>query len=208
MFNIKTLSKICNLPISSFDRFGKRENTPDGDFFFKDNNANILGVAHLDSVCQPNKLIHEDNFVYHPCLDDRLGAYLLLEVLSKYAKFDILLTEGEEIGCSTAAYFNPKKEYNWIFSFDRKGTDVVLYQYHDLPTQTLLESFGFQVSQGIFSDIAFMDHLGCKGINFGVGYHDYHSENAYADLNETRENCLKFIEFYKANKEVHLINRI
>ncbi len=45
---------------------------------------------------------------------------------------DVLLTTGEEMGQSSAAYFDPgEKKYNWMFQFDRGGTDVVTYDYGD-----------------------------------------------------------------------------
>jgi hypothetical protein len=205
MIDVKSLSKICDLPIASFKDYGKQVETIDGLYFFNNKNAKILGVAHLDTVQNPTPLTCEKGIVSHPCLDDRLGVYVLLDVLPTLGiEFDLLLTEGEESGKSTAAHFKPDKKYNWMFSFDRAGTDVVMYQYQDSLIERMVEHHGIKVGLGSFSDISFMSHVGCKGFNFGVGYHNNHSPNAYAILSETTEMINKFAAFYNACKDTEL----
>ncbi|MCX6161931.1 MAG: hypothetical protein NTV87_11465, partial [Ignavibacteriae bacterium] len=48
-----------------------------------------------------------------------------------------------------------------------------------------------------------LEHLGCKGFNFGTGYYKGHFEDGYAILNETAENIIKFRNFYNANAGKH-----
>jgi hypothetical protein len=205
MFKPKALSRICDLPINAFGQYGDRVVTPDGLYFYKNRGAKILAVAHLDTVQHPSPLRQKGDVVWHPCLDDRLGAYLLLEVLPQLGvEFDLLLTEGEEVGRSTAAYFPRQKQYNWMFSFDRAGMDVVLYQYQDQLLERLVEYNDMHVGLGSFSDIAFLEHLGCKGLNFGVGYYDNHSPNAYANLSHTAWMVSRFMEFYRDCKDTEM----
>src|SRR5690606_30970976 len=116
---------------------------------------------------------------------------------------DVLLTENEEMCMSTAQYFEAEKQYNWMFSFDRMGDDVVTYQYDNANMKQLLMSYGFDVGFGSYSDIVELDHLGCWGMNIGCGMHDYHSQKAYADIKELADQVDKFTQFYWDNKEIH-----
>lgn len=205
MFRTKALSRICDLSIKSFKQYGGRVNTPDGLYFYKNRGAKILGVAHLDTVLNPSPLRQEGSLVFHPCLDDRLGVYILLEILPQFGiEFDLLLTEGEEQGRSTAAHFKADKQYNWMFSFDRAGTDVVMYQYQDPTLERMIEYNGMDVGVGSFSDIAFLEHLRCKGFNFGTGYYNNHSPEAFANLDHAKMMIHSFVAFYKACKDTEL----
>lgn len=201
MIEIKILNSICDLPIKSFAKYGTNIKNREGSLFFKNNNSKILGIAHLDTVQLPKPSYLANNLFFHPCLDDRLGVYVLLEILPRYGlQFDLLLTDGEEKGKSTARFFKPPKQYNWMFSFDRSGTDVVMYQYQEPLLERIVESHGFAIGKGSNSDITTLGHCKCKGFNFGVGYHNHHTIDAYADLNETESMIRKFIPFYNACK--------
>ena len=107
-------------------------------YLYKNNNAKILAVCHMDTVfdhAHKYNFCHiDENYIFSPKLDDRLGVYTILHYLPKYhpnVKYDYLITTDEEIGKSTAQLFAKvnKKKYNWIVEFDRKGEDVVLYDY-------------------------------------------------------------------------------
>jgi len=140
--------------------WGDRISTPYGSLYYRDNGASVLGVAHLDSVLRapPEK---EGPFVYAPQLDDRLGVWILLDVLPRLGvKVDVLLTDCEEIGQTTARFFRPNRDYNWIFEFDRRGSDVVMYQYESDAYSDLLRDYGFRLGRGSYSDIAALEHLG------------------------------------------------
>lgn len=211
--NFTEMRKVCSAkPAQLAKKYGLVEqNTRSGKAWFKDNGSKILAVAHLDSR-QP--FLHfevarlkPDTLIYCPTLDDRLGAYIILDWLqSAGIKPDILLTENEEKGASTAGDFQfPRgKEYNWMFSFDRTGTDVVMYNYRDTITAAMLEKHGWKVGYGSYSCISDLEDLGCKGFNFGAGYHDYHSEYAFASRNEIIHNLRRFYSFYSeyANTEM------
>ncbi|MFO0822542.1 MAG: hypothetical protein U0792_05380 [Gemmataceae bacterium] len=139
-----------------------------------------------------------DGVVRCPALDDRLGAYILIDLLpSLGVYFDLLLTDAEEQGRSTAAYFKPPRAYNWMFSFDRAGTDVVLYQYENRDLRELLQKNGFSVGLGSRSDIAYLGHLGCKGMNVGCGYHGAHRPTCHMILSETETMVSQFAAFWR-----------
>lgn len=176
----------------------------DGNIFI-DNRSNVLAIAHLDSV---NYLEHfhviaidGNDLVFNTHLDDRLGVYVLLELLPQLGIFpDILLTTGEEKGASTGKYFKPSKQYNWMFQFDRSGDDAVHYQYKEWKP-TLLKYFT-PVLQGAASDISKMSHLKCMGVNIGVGYYDEHDYRCSANMTETITQVRRFEKMWHDLKDV------
>lgn len=184
--------------------------TPEGFFYYKDNGASILAVAHLDSVQTDNSCTVVDTgagpLALSGVLDDRLGVYVILELLPKLGiEVDWLLTTNEEMGASTAANFYPEhKKYNWMIEFDRMGTDVVMYQYETQELEDLVRRAGAEVRSGSYSDIADLDQLGCAGFNWGVGYHDYHTMRGLAWLEDTFKMVARFMRFYAANAATHL----
>ena len=164
-----------------------------------DRNGPVLMVAHVDTVLMPGKKagIRGDR-LYHNAVDNRLGVYLGMELLPSLGiGVDLLLTTGEEEGYSTAALFRTRKRYHWMFSFDRKGEDVVLYQYERPSLVATLREAGFAVGQGSYSCIAELEHLGCCGMNFGCGMYDYHSEGAYCDLVALVRQLRRFSAFFR-----------
>lgn len=179
-----------------------------GQHGFIDNDADVLAVAHLDIAPGIQKYQHVfyvtvNNVVHSVALDDRLGAYLICEFLPSLGlKYDILLTENEEVGASTATDFDPKgKKYNWMFQFDRRGNDVVLYEYDSKALEQKLVKCGFRVGTGSFSDICYLEDLEIKGMNFGVGYFNEHSLSCHANLKITAQQVDRFLSFYWAYYE-------
>lgn len=185
-------------------------------YAFKNNGSNVLAVAHVDVASSirgvfqqfsaiKSNITKQPWFVVSPSLDDRLGVYIILDVLPRMGiNVDVLLTDQEESGNSTAQHFVSSKKYNWIFSFDRNGMDVVMYQYDTIDNAALLQEYGFEVGWGTFSDIAYLEHLGVAGFNFGCGYHDEHSRRCHAYIMETELQLEKFKRFYKHNAENYI----
>lgn len=205
--DINALRLACTTKTSHFKKILKYDSKEK--YWFKDNGGSVLAVAHLDSVQQCTHF-HEMHLphkhrVYCPVLDDRLGVYIILNLLPKLGlKYDILLTTDEEIGRSTAQNFSTTKQYNWIFEFDRKGDDVVMYDYETKEMKENLEKVGWKVGRGSYSDISELEFLECKAFNFGTGYQDYHSLDAYVDLKVLAVNIQKFFLFFNKFKDVHL----
>lgn len=209
MVNEQILSSLLVQPINSILNNVQRSSlkhqiamTKDGPYIHIDRGGSILAVCHLDYVkfSQYPKFDYlkgEPIFVRAGQLDDRLGLYIITHHLQQYTniKYDILLTDSEEEGKSTAKDFVPTKEYNWMFSFDREGTDTVLYKYQSDELKSRLEYFGLNVGFGSFSDISFLGHLNIKGMNIGTGYYKSHTMDSYADLEEMDDNVKKFANF-------------
>lgn len=186
-------------------------------YYHDDTGSPILAVAHLDTV-QPDRscAVTETSaglLATSGALDDRLGAYVLLELLPRIGlTFDVLLTTDEEQGRSTASEFDgpdaggssehaDPQPYRWMFQFDRAGKDVVTYQYESDELDDAIRQSGASVGVGIYSDIADLDHLGCAGVNWGVGYQDYHSRRSHAWLEDTFLSVARFVNFYRANHD-------
>jgi hypothetical protein len=175
-------------------------------YLFLDRGAKVLAVAHLDHVMftKPKK---KKTYIHCPQLDDRLGLWVIYALLPTLncRDFDILLTDHEEMGASTAEYFTPGKEYNWVFEFDRMGAgDCALYQYDTPGNKELVKKYGFNPVGGSFTDICDLNHLGCAAFNFAVGYHNQHSQHCYADLDDTVACAKRFIKLFDEHGDIHI----
>lgn len=217
-FNRDALADICAMHETDFaatfglDVVPVDQKAPDNFYCFQDNGSAILGVAHLDTVG-----LHDERaarfveteageVVFSRALDDRLGAYVLLDLLPQLGIVtNVLLTTGEESGNSTAGFFDADGvEHNWGIEFDRGGTDVVMYQYEDDDLCDRVRASGARVGEGIFSDIGWLEHLEIKCLNWGVGYRDYHGPRAHAFLDDTFEMVSYFLRFHEANAGIYL----
>jgi hypothetical protein len=192
------LEKRCRQHLDCFASLGDTTYTPDGPLTYIDNGSDILAVAHLDYVDWTiPRWSRRRRTIYCPQLDDRLGVHMILDRLPEFGvNVDILLTDSEEIGRSTAQYFKPPKDYNWMFQFDRAGLDCVLYEYDNRETRAQLAQHGWSTSYGAFSDICYLNDLECIGINFGCGYHDQHSRYCYAQLIDIETSLERAASFY------------
>lgn len=205
------MGKICNAEEYEFGTPFARNKSPEvlsafmGDNYFIDNGANILAVAHLDIATPARPFRKARKAVLSPALDDRLGAYIILHMLPSFGiEADVLLTTNEESCGSTGKDFEPPKQYNWIFEFDRRGTDVVLYEYEDEDTIDLLRGYGWHVGMGSYTDVADMQHLEVKGFNFGTGYRAEHTPRCYAPIRDIDTTVARFLNFYRDFKDTHL----
>jgi hypothetical protein len=187
---------------------------PDRFYWYQDNGSDILAVAHLDTVQDDRTCQVIDTaaglLAVSGGLDDRLGVYVILDLLPKLGlTFDILLTTDEERGMTTATEFNEDfrdggKQYNHIIEFDRGGTDVVMYDYETPEYAAMVEDAGAQVGIGIYSDICELEDLGCAAFNWGVGYEEYHSPKSHAWLNDTFRMVGRYLNFHRLYGMEHL----
>lgn len=211
-FDPAMLAHICTT--WDFSEYATRVDLPGRDrfYYYQDNGSDILAVAHLDSVQDEVTCDVIDTaagpLVVSGSLDDRLGAYVILELLPALGiRCDILLTTDEERGATTAREFSEDydgKQYNWIIEFDRGGTDVVMYDYETPEYVALVEAAGARVGIGSYSDICELEDLGCAAWNWGVGYEDYHGPRAHAWLADTFKMVARFEQFHAMNAEIHL----
>jgi len=197
---LEQLRQRCLAPIRTFYSEGQVTDTPDGPYIFQDNGADVLAVAHLDTVRHDRHFgVYRDDpdTLFNCQLDDRLGVWVALDVLPQRGiAVDVLLTTGEESCRSTAKHFQPGKEYNWLVGFDRAGSDVVTYQFEGNEWLDALAFAGNTIGWGSYSDISEMDHLDVQGVNWGVGYHDNHGRKSRCSLREMRRAVDRFAAFY------------
>jgi hypothetical protein len=220
----RRIRRACEMGISQF-RGGWHRQADNAHIKFKDigphkgkqllfhersKETKLLAVAHLDCVIY-SKCTVTDSTIYTPQLDDRLGAYIILDLLPMFGFFDydILLTTDEEIGASTASEFRTTKQYNWVFEFDRYGKDdVALYQFGDAKTDRLIEeNTNMMASVGSFTDICEFSDLGCKAFNWACGYHNHHTTNCFAHIKDVLYCVNEFLDFAGKFKDVHLPHR-
>jgi hypothetical protein len=99
--NLTKLRNRCYAEVTDFYGEGEVSFTASGAYIYKDNGSDILAIAHLDTVQSMKHFYTIDlggeRVVFNAQLDDRLGAYIILDLLPTLGvKCDILLTEGEE----------------------------------------------------------------------------------------------------------------
>ena len=164
----------------------------------------VLLVAHIDTVRKPrfHGLLHDR--IYAAGLDDRLGVCLALDLAQERDDVDVLITDDEEAGQSTASLvpFSDLQEYNAVLGLDRGGMDFVDY---GLGGKDLVRAYSEYAPHdlGSFSDICFLDNPPCGCINVGVGYQDAHDHYSWvrtADIRQTRRNLRAFLEQYSGTR--------
>ena len=194
--SIKSIFKECKRK-----RNGSLHGTVGDQYAFIDNNSNVLMVAHADTVFgKYRKFKITEKKVYSPNLDDRLGVYLALDYFPRIGiHTDILITENEEKGSTTAKLFKTDKKYNWIVEVDRRGTGVVTYCYKSPEWLKALGEF-LRIKWGTFSDISTMQDLGVSACNIGIGYHMEHTANCFCDIKELHKQIDGFVSFYNKYK--------
>lgn len=168
-----------------------------------DNGADVLAVAHLDTVQKLTGVTAHafdpetgDEYVKATGLDDRLGAYAITHLLP--FPVDLLFTDHEEIGSSTASAFTPPtdKKYRYVLEFDRAGIDVVTYSIDSPAWLKLLRSAGATVGTGSYTDLCYLaqEHMPMCMVNYGTGYYRAHDKDSYANLTQLH----KMVELAKA----------
>lgn len=209
---ILNAEEIRNVMFASFEDFARMkgavlEGKGKRRHIYINRGSNVLGVAHLDTVQEKNPYFWMNHtFIQCPFIDNRLGAWVILKGMPDMGFMpDILLTEGEERGQSTARSFTPPegKTYNWTFSFDRMNDDVALYGYLT-KMAPIIKPYGLEGTHGSYSDIRDLEHLGCLGMNVGCGMRNYHSDRAHAYLPHLVVNMRKVRHFAHDYADVHL----
>ena len=211
LFDVEALRRRCEQSIDEIMAEGVVvENELGRKHSLVDRGGRVLVVAHCDFVEDLGENfsvveLKSDTLVFCPKLDDRLGVYLALDFLPRAGIVaDVLLTEDEEVGRSTAEDFVPNKAYNWIAGLDRRGTDVVVYQYLDPEFEDLLFDYFESVGGGTFSDISSMERLGIKAFNLGIGFSAEHSEVCHCSVGDCMKQMERFISFHEDMEGVEL----
>lgn len=171
---------------------------------FIDNQSDVLFVAHLDTVLPPKIHKQTKKRIYAQGLDDRLGCLIAYQ-LSVELKADLLLTDNEESGQTTAQYHDCK-EYNWVCEFDRAGSDVVTYGIDNADFLQAIKK-SWKVGLGSYSDICELK-TDAACVNIGIGYEYAHSKNSYADKKTIKKQIAKFKRFYQDNHKIKYVRDV
>jgi hypothetical protein len=164
----------------------------------KHGEAKILAVAHIDYIGTGKVYCASRKRVRSSALDDRLGVWFALNIERLTGiPVDIVLTDGEESGRSTAdrvpdSYLNT---YNWIVEFDREGLTPVYYGYSEME-DPLTEAFG-STTWGTYSDISEWEtEITVGAYNHGVGYKLQHTEFCQVRITDVRRSLSNFVKMY------------
>ena len=171
---------------------------------FIDRGADVLFVAHVDTVLSPRLIRTGKRKVYAQGLDDRLGCMIAYS-LSESLGADLLLTDQEESMNSTAQFHDCKK-YNWIAEFDRAGSDVVTYDIDNHKFRCSLAEY-WKIGEGLFSDICMLKTKACC-VNIGIGYEKAHFKDSYYDIDTLRRQISLFRTFYAEHKDTAFVSDI
>jgi len=172
----------------------------------------ILLVAHMDTVfLEPPKNLYYDKkfdeiFSYGGGIggDDRCGVYAIIKILEEF-KTHVLFTEAEEIGgigAKKAIEKLEKPDVKYIIEFDRRGSnDCIFYECGNKDFINYVESFGFVINYGTFSDISI---LGSKwdiaAVNLSIGYYNEHTNEEFIRFKELENNIERAKLMIKKNQ--------
>lgn len=209
-----TLRSLCLATVDDvFIKLSKLGFVDNGQYSFRPGKlpTSPLVVCHADTVVDfgygPHNFSIKGSKVTSIALDDRLGIACMVDAIhTKSALSDcaMLVCNDEEIGKSTAQFFNEDVIPNWMVELDRRGDDVVAYEYDTPLLRSLLRSVGWVVGNGSFSDICYLESLGVIGFNMGVGYHMEHSQECHANLKDTHRQIGKLLNFLQAFGDIRL----
>lgn len=186
-----TLLKLFKYDIVGFDETR---------YVYVDNEAPVLLVAHIDTVQKPRL----EKWNTGAGFDDRLGCFLGYQLVNKYPQwFDLLLTDYEETGNSTAEFFEPSHEYNFVVELDREGMNYVAYGLACDEMKLALEMCGLDLEYGTYSDILELDHLKCSKINLGIGCYNSHGLHSGFQESVTDSQIEKLLNFVELFHEHH-----
>lgn len=164
-------------------------------------------VAHLDihpiidNNHKEKKLLSFLNTVY--CKtgiggDDRCGVLIILELLDRGYRPNIIFTEKEEVGRVGVRklidnhldlLIDITKDSPYLMGLDRKGfNEVVFYECNNLEfIDFITNEYSLELNRGSFSDVSSLGPSLNKAIcNVSVCYYSAHSENEYVNLKKLK----------------------
>lgn len=168
-------------------------------------------VAHMDTVFpNPPKELYYDqkkNVMWSPIgagFDDRAGIYAIIRLLKKGYKPSIILTTDEERGGLGADKLVTDKaeaptDLKYLIELDRCGAkDCVFYDCNNPEFDTYIESFGFEMALGTFSDIGIIcPAWGIAGVNLSIGYECEHSTSEHLFVHDMLATIAKVEQMLK-----------
>ncbi len=167
-------------------------------YVYVDNGAPSLLVAHIDTVQTPRL----DSANRGAGFDDRLGVYLGHTLATERPDlFDLLLTDYEECGRSTAEFFEPTHAYRLVVGLDREGDDYVDYGLASDELRDALARDGFIRGVGSYSDVCIMGHVRCNKFNVGLGIAGSHSAHSTFDQGVFERQTRRLMAFVERHRD-------
>lgn len=207
--DVSDLVAYCKAPIAAFEKLGIKQGR---NVFIPSNlsgssatKPRVLAVAHLD--CYLGELKVKEDSIVSPALDDRLGAWAICRKLPSLVnggrQYDILLTQDEERGMSSAEEFATQaNQYNWIFELDRRGCDAAYYSFSDDVWLEALGDDGWDLTPGSFTDICAFEDGVVSAINFGIGYEHEHTTSCQVNFRRLGLQLTRIASFYNTYKDI------
>jgi len=173
----------------------------------------ILIVAHLDTIYEisPKNVSYDEKKQLISARgglggDDRCGVFAILKILEELSPC-VLFTEQEEVGGLGAKKVVEKlkiPKVKYIIELDRHGNnDCVFYDCGNLDFIKYIESFGFETTYGIFSDISILGPAwNIAAVNLSSGYYDEHTFCEHINVNELFTNIERVKEMIKQYKNI------
>ena len=168
------------------------------DYVYAEGTIPIALVAHMDTVFSyPPEDIYYDrqkNAMWSPDglgADDRVGVFLIIQIIRSGLRPHVILTTDEETGCIGASMLvkdKPKcpfRDIRYMIQLDRRGFgDCVFYDCETPGFEEYVEKFGFITNFGSFSDISIIcPEWGIAGVNLSVGYMGEHQKTEMLFVN-------------------------
>ena len=184
-----------------YDNYGKENVINVNGNLFAKGTCPIILVAHLDTVFKtlPTEIYFdsEQQTMWSPQglgADDRAGVYAILRIIGstkpKYRP-SVMFCQDEEVGCQGAiefvtAYPKCPVDAKYIIEIDRRGSnDCVFYDTDNPKFIEYIESFGFELAQGTYSDILeICTTWKIPGTNLSSGYYNEHFSSEFLKANE------------------------
>jgi len=175
-------------------RHGKRKHVP-------------LLVAHVDTVrpaAMHGKDVKTGEYIFASGMDDRLGIYLALAVQSMRPHVDVLVTDEEESGRSSACQVTDKemKKYGCVFNLDRAGLDYVDYDLANEGLKAIIEKH-YPAGYGSFSDICDLPEGHCAMANLGTGCQDGHAFGSYVAIADMKTAYNRILAIVDTVADIH-----
>ena len=161
-------------------------------FIIAEGELPICLIAHMDTVFryEPEEFFYDSQkkMLWAPGgagFDDRVGIYMILNLIEKGYKPSVVFTDKEETGGIGARELVvafpecPFKDCRALIQLDRANkNDAVYYNCGNTAFENWVEKYGFKFDWGTFSDISIIaPQWRIAAVNLSVGYIDEHTES-------------------------------
>lgn len=177
----------------------------------------ICVLAHLDTIFQslPEEIFYDkqQEVLWSPQgagFDDRAGVYLILQLINADFYPSIIFTDKEEIGGLGAKALIkdyptcPFEDCRALIQLDRANRlDAVFYDCDNEDFKKYICSFGFEKTQGLFSDISIIAPVWeIAAVNLSVGYKDEHQYRERLYCKWTEETFYKLVQILRKSSNM------